>query len=42
MIISAAGNLDHERVRELVLEAFAGLAVTGDVPNGPAPRSARR
>jgi predicted Zn-dependent peptidase len=38
MIIAAAGNLDHERVRQLVLEAFAGLGVTGDVPNGPAPR----
>ena len=38
MIIAAAGNLDHGRVRQLVLEAFAGLGVTGDVPNGPAPR----
>ena len=38
MIIAAAGNLDHERVRQLVLDAFAGLGVTGDVPNGPAPR----
>ena len=38
MIIAAAGNLDHARVRQLVLDAFAGLGVTGDVPNGPAPR----
>jgi predicted Zn-dependent peptidase len=38
MIISAAGNLDHGRVRQLVLNAFDGLGVTGDVPNGPAPR----
>jgi predicted Zn-dependent peptidase len=38
MIISAAGNLDHGRVRQLVLDAFDGLGVTGDVPNGPAPR----
>jgi predicted Zn-dependent peptidase len=38
MIIAAAGNLDHGNVRELVLKAFDGLAVSGDVPNGPAPR----
>jgi predicted Zn-dependent peptidase len=38
MIIAAAGNLDHARVRQLVLDAFAGLGVAGDVPNGPAPR----
>jgi predicted Zn-dependent peptidase len=38
MIIAAAGNLDHGRVRQLVLDAFGGLDVTGDVPNGPAPR----
>jgi predicted Zn-dependent peptidase len=38
MIIAAAGNLDHGRVRQLVLDAFDGLHVTGDVPNGPAPR----
>src|SRR4029450_5868501 len=38
MIIAAAGNLDHGNVRELVLKAFDGLAATGDMPNGPAPR----
>ena len=38
MIISAAGNLDHGNVRQLVLKAFDGLAVTSDMPNGPAPR----
>ena len=38
MIIAAAGNLDHGRVRQLVLDAFEGLGVAGDVPDGPAPR----
>jgi predicted Zn-dependent peptidase len=38
MIISAAGNLDHGRVRDLVLKAFDGLAPSTDRPNGPAPR----
>jgi predicted Zn-dependent peptidase len=38
MIIAAAGNLDHGRVRQLVLEAFDGLGVTRDVPDGLAPR----
>jgi predicted Zn-dependent peptidase len=38
MIIAAAGNLEHGRLRQLVLDAFDGLSVTGDVPNGPAPR----
>jgi predicted Zn-dependent peptidase len=38
MIIAAAGNLDHGRVRQLVLDAFDGVGVNGDVPNGPAPR----
>jgi predicted Zn-dependent peptidase len=38
MIISAAGNLDHGNVRQLVLKAFEGLAATTDIPNGPAPR----
>ena len=38
MIIAAAGNLDHGRVRQLVLDAFEGLGATGDVPDGPAPR----
>jgi len=38
MIISAAGNLDHDRVRDLVLKAFDGLAASTDRPNGPVPR----
>src|SRR5215207_5576387 len=38
MIISAAGNLDHDRVRDLVLKAFDGLAPSTDRPNGPVPR----
>jgi len=38
MIIAAAGNLDHGRVRQLVLDAFEGLGAAGDVPDGPAPR----
>jgi len=38
MIISAAGNLDHGRVRELVLDAFGGLTPTAETPNGPPPR----
>jgi predicted Zn-dependent peptidase len=38
MIIAAAGNLDHGALRELVLKAFEGLTVSGDLPNGPVPR----
>jgi predicted Zn-dependent peptidase len=38
MIVSAAGNLDHARVRDLVLQAFNGLASSSDRPNGPVPR----
>ena len=38
MIIAAAGNLDHGRVRQLVLDAFEGLGAAGDVPDGPVPR----
>ena len=38
MIISAAGNLDHGRVRDLVLQAFNGLTPTAETPNGPPPR----
>src|SRR5688572_17713927 len=38
MIISAAGNLDHVRVRDLVLAAFNGLTPTAETPNGPPPR----
>jgi predicted Zn-dependent peptidase len=38
MIIAAAGNLDHGNLRGLVLKAFDGLTVSGDMCNGPAPR----
>ena len=38
MIIAAAGNLNHDRVRDLVLQAFDGLTAAGDRPNGPVPR----
>ena len=38
MIIAAAGNLEHGRVRDLVREAFKGLASSGDRLNGAAPR----
>ncbi len=38
MIISAAGNLEHARVRDLVLRAFDGLTPSAERPNGPAPR----
>jgi predicted Zn-dependent peptidase len=38
MIIAAAGNLDHGNLRELVLKAFDGLTVSGDMRNGPPPR----
>src|SRR5512146_941388 len=31
MIIAAAGNLQHERVRELIAKAFAGIRRHGDV-----------
>jgi predicted Zn-dependent peptidase len=30
VIVSAAGNLDHARVRELIEKAFGGLAVSGE------------
>ena len=38
MIISAAGNLDHARVRELVEAAFGALAADGEPLGGAAPR----
>jgi predicted Zn-dependent peptidase len=38
MIVAAAGNLDHGRVRDLVRAAFDGLASSSDRPNGPVPR----
>jgi predicted Zn-dependent peptidase len=37
MIISAAGNLDHARVRELVTTAFASLPASGGVVTQDAP-----
>src|SRR4026209_167497 len=37
MIISAAGNLDHARVRELVERAFGALASTGEPVSAGAP-----
>src|SRR6188508_39912 len=38
MIISAAGNLEHARVRALVESAFGAVASTGDPLSGQAPR----
>ena len=38
MIISAAGNLDHARVRELVERAFGAVASTGEPLSGDPPR----
>jgi predicted Zn-dependent peptidase len=38
MIISAAGNLDHARVRELVLDAFGGLRRSGEPFSDRPPR----
>jgi predicted Zn-dependent peptidase len=38
MIISAAGNLEHARVRELVQAAFGALASTGEPLSADAPR----
>ena len=38
MIVSAAGNLDHGRVRELIENAFAGLAPAGERFQEAAPR----
>ena len=37
MIVSAAGNLDHTNVRQLVNEAFASLATAGEVAPQDAP-----
>jgi predicted Zn-dependent peptidase len=36
-IVSAAGNLEHERVASLVDEAFGGVKVTGSAVNGAGP-----
>jgi predicted Zn-dependent peptidase len=38
LIVSAAGNLDHGRVRELVDEAFGSLARDGEPLSADAPR----
>jgi predicted Zn-dependent peptidase len=38
MIVSAAGNLEHVRVRELVQQAFGGLARSGEPLSAEAPR----
>jgi predicted Zn-dependent peptidase len=38
MIISAAGNLDHANVRELVEAAFGAVAADGEPLGGEAPR----
>jgi predicted Zn-dependent peptidase len=38
MIISAAGNLEHARVRELVEQAFGALARSGEPLSAEAPR----
>ena len=38
MIVSAAGNLDHARVRELIDKAFGGLAASGEHFVEAAPR----
>jgi predicted Zn-dependent peptidase len=37
MIISAAGNLDHARLRALIEKAFGGLAAAGETSDGAAP-----
>ena len=38
LIVSAVGNLEHERVRELVDEKFGSLAAVGSVPGEQAPQ----
>jgi predicted Zn-dependent peptidase len=38
LIVSAVGNLEHERVRELVEERFGSLSADGSVPAENAPR----
>jgi predicted Zn-dependent peptidase len=37
LIVSAAGRLEHSRLRDLVADAFASLAPEGDVPEMAAP-----
>jgi predicted Zn-dependent peptidase len=38
LIVSAVGNLEHERVRDLVAQKFAGLAASGEAVPEEAPR----
>jgi predicted Zn-dependent peptidase len=38
LIVSAVGNLEHERVRELVNQKFSSLAVPGDLVRDEAPQ----
>jgi predicted Zn-dependent peptidase len=38
VIVSAAGNLNHGRVRELIEQAFGGLAASGEAFDEAAPR----
>jgi predicted Zn-dependent peptidase len=42
MIIAAAGNLQHERVRELIEKAFARIRRSGPVPVDEPPKVAAR
>ena len=41
-VVSAAGNLEHARIRELVEQAFAGIAEAGDGAVDPPPAAAAR
>jgi predicted Zn-dependent peptidase len=38
LIVAAVGNIEHERVRDLVMRAFDGLPVTGAAVNEAPPR----
>jgi predicted Zn-dependent peptidase len=40
MIVAAAGNLDHTRIRALIEEAFKSVGHTGPSVNGAGPRTA--
>ncbi len=42
IVITAAGNLQHEKMRELVRERFEGLEVRGEVPPSPRPSTHAR
>ena len=37
LIVAAAGNIEHARVRDLVEQAFGGVAATGGARRGRAP-----